>query len=191
MRGYFGIGAEGINKTMNVGNLFRTAHAFGASFVFTVAATYAREEGAKSDTSDSLGHVPFYSFPDIQTIQLPEKCALVGIELTPDAVELPSFHHPSQAAYVLGPERGSISASLTERCDHIIKIPTAFCVNVGIAGAIVMYDRIKSLGKFPRRPARPGGPSRFDALPAHQHGEQVIRSKMAAFRDTPPEGYND
>ena len=125
MRGYFGIGVEGINKVMNVGNLFRTAHAFGASFVFTVAATYDREEGARSDTSDSLGHVPFYSFPDLPSIQLPEKCALVGIELTPDAVELPSFRHPSRAAYILGPERGSISPELTERCDHIIKIPTS------------------------------------------------------------------
>ncbi len=37
MRGYFGIGAEGISKAMNVGSLFRSAHAFGASFMFTVA----------------------------------------------------------------------------------------------------------------------------------------------------------
>ena len=31
-RGYFGIGAEGISKPMNLGALMRTAHAFGASF---------------------------------------------------------------------------------------------------------------------------------------------------------------
>ena len=30
MRGYFAIGVEGIGKEMNVGNLFRSAHAFGA-----------------------------------------------------------------------------------------------------------------------------------------------------------------
>ena len=42
MRGYFAIGVEGISKAMNVGSLFRTAHAFGAGFVFTVAATYER-----------------------------------------------------------------------------------------------------------------------------------------------------
>ena len=191
MRGYFGVGVEGINKVMNVGNLFRTAHAFGASFVFTVAATYKREEGARADTSDSLAHVPFYTFPNLPSIQLPEKCALVGIELTPDAVGLPSFHHPSRAAYILGPERGSISPELTAKCDHIIKIPTSFCVNVGIAGAIVMYDRVKSLGNYPQRPARPGGPTEFDMNPKLNHGEQIIRSKMEPFRDTPPEGYND
>jgi tRNA G18 (ribose-2'-O)-methylase SpoU len=191
MRGYFGIGVEGINKVMNVGNLFRTAHAFGASFVFTVAATYKREEGAQSDTSDSLGHVPFYTFPNLSSIQLPEKCALVGIELTPDAVELPSFRHPSRAAYILGPERGSISLELTAQCDHIIKIPTSFCVNVGIAGAIVMYDRVKNLGNYLPRPTRAGGPGEYDVNPEHFHGEQIIRSKMEPFLDTPPEGYND
>ena len=30
MRGYFAIGVEGIGKEMNVGNLFRSAHVFGA-----------------------------------------------------------------------------------------------------------------------------------------------------------------
>jgi len=191
MRGYFGIGVEGINKVMNVGNLFRTAHAFGASFVFTVAATYKREEGARADTSDSLGHVPFYTFPNLSSIQLPEKCALVGIELTPDAIELPSFRHPSRAAYILGPERGSISLKLTAQCDHIIKIPTSFCVNVGIAGAIVMYDRVKNLGNYLQRPTSPGGPREFDRNHEHHHGNQIIRSKMEPFLDTPPEGYND
>ena len=37
-RGYFAIGVEGISKPVNLGNLPRSAHAFGASFVFTIAA---------------------------------------------------------------------------------------------------------------------------------------------------------
>jgi len=49
-RGYFGIGVEGISKPMNAGNLFRTAHAFGASFVFTIGADYSVRK-ARSDTS--------------------------------------------------------------------------------------------------------------------------------------------
>ncbi|MEC7466829.1 MAG: TrmH family RNA methyltransferase, partial [SAR324 cluster bacterium] len=39
MRGYFGVGLEQSSKPMNAGNLFRTAHAFGASFLFTVNAS--------------------------------------------------------------------------------------------------------------------------------------------------------
>jgi len=189
MRGYFGIGVERISKVMNVGNLFRSAHAFGASFVFTVSANYVRSEGSKSDTSDSLAHLPFYSFPDLDSLVLPRGCSLVGVELTDDAIDLPSFHHPLQAAYVLGPERGSLSEDLTARCDHVIKIPTAFCVNVGIAGAIVMYDRVTSLGRFQRRPPRPGGP--VEPLPEHRFGGPTLRRDMEAYRDEPPTEFND
>ena len=186
MRGYFAIGVEGISKAMNVGSLFRTAHAFGAGFVFTVAATYERGEGGKSDTSDAPGHIPFYSFPDIGSLVLPKDCSLVGVELTDDAIELPSFRHPTQAAFVMGPERGELSPAMAEQCAFVVKIPTRFCVNVGIAGAIVMYDRITSLGHYPRRPISPGGPT--EQRPEHVFGDPKIRKKMEKFRDAPPEG---
>ena len=52
MKGYFGIGVEGVSKAMNVGTLFRTAHAFDAAFVFTLRAQYNRREGALSDTKN-------------------------------------------------------------------------------------------------------------------------------------------
>ena len=188
MRGYFAIGVEGISKAMNVGSLFRTAHAFGAGFVFTVAATYERGEGGKSDTSDAPGHIPFYSFPDIGSLVLPKDCSLVGVELTDDAIELPSFRHPTQAAYVMGPERGELSPAMAEQCAFVVKIPTRFCVNVGIAGAIVMYDRITSLGHYPRRPISPGGPT--EQRPEHVFVDPKIRKKMEKFRDAPPEGEN-
>ena len=184
MRGYFGIGVERISKTMNVGSLFRSAHAFGANFMFTVAANYNQAEGSKSDTSDAPGHVPFYSFPEVGSLILPEKCSLVGIELLDDAVDLPSFRHPQRAAYVLGPERDSLSPELVERCDLTIKIPTKFCVNVGIAGAIVMYDRIMSLGRYPNRPVTTGGP--IEPLAKHVHGDPVIRNPMNKFKADPP-----
>ena len=186
MRGYFAIGVEGISKAMNVGSLFRTAHAFGAGFVFTVAATYERGEGGKSDTSDAPGHIPFYSFPDIGSLVLPKDCSLVGVELTDDAIELPSFRHPTQAAYVMGPERGELSPAMAEQCVFVVKIPTRFFVNVGIAGALVMYDRITSLGHYPRRPISPGGPT--EQRPEHVFGDPKIRKKMEKFRDAPPEG---
>ena len=70
-----------------------------------------------------------------------------------------AFRQPRQAAYVLGPERGSLSPALLARCDYTVKIPTSFCVNVAMAGAIVMYDRVKSLAHFQERPLAEGGPS--------------------------------
>ena len=184
MRGYFGIGVDHISKAMNVGNLFRSAHAFGADFVFTVAANYPRSEGRKSDTSDAVTHMPFYSFPDSKAMILPEGCKLIGVELVDGAIDLPSFHHPSRAAYILGPERGDLSSEIINRCDWTIKIPTKFCINVGIAGAIVMYDRVKSLGRFPQKAERPGPP--VEKPSNHRFGGRFTRTKMEAFLDRPP-----
>ncbi len=47
---------------------------------------------------------------------------------------------------------------LIARCKHVVKIPTRFCVNVGLAGAIIMYDRLLAHGGYPARPIMPGGP---------------------------------
>ena len=174
-RGYFGIGVEGISKAMNVGSIMRSAHAFGASFVFTVGALYKESEGGKSDTSDAPEHLPLYEFDDMESLRLPKGCALVGVELIDTAADLPSFRHPRRCAYVFGPERGSLSPDLLALCDHTVKIPTQFCVNVGIAAAIVMYDRVQTLGRFAPRPVRAGGPT--EALPPHEFGAPVIRRK--------------
>jgi hypothetical protein len=106
-RGYFGIGAERISKSLNLGNLMRSAHGFGASFTFTIGATYQALE-AVADTSKGRKHVPHYDWAGVDDLVLPRGCKLVGIELLDEAVELPSFRHPLRAAYVLGPERGTI-----------------------------------------------------------------------------------
>jgi tRNA(Leu) C34 or U34 (ribose-2'-O)-methylase TrmL len=180
LRGYFGIGVEGISKPMNLGSLMRTAHAFGASFVFTIGAAYARDEGRRSDTSDASGSVPLYEFPDLAALRLPTRCKLVGVELLDEAVDLPSFRHPRECAYVLGPERGSLSPALTAKCDHVVKIPTKFCVNVGLAGALVMYDRVLSLGGYPPRPLQPGGPA--PELSRHVFGRPRLRSRASKAR---------
>ena len=63
MRGFFAIGAEGISKPMNLGDLVRSAHAFGASFVFLVDTPYAVRR-ATSDTSQAEFQLPVYDFAD-------------------------------------------------------------------------------------------------------------------------------
>ena len=155
-RGYFAIGAERMSKALNLGNLMRSAHGFGASFTFTVGATYQALE-ARADTSKGQLHLPHYNWNSLDDLALPAGCKLVGVELLDDAVDLPSFRHPLRAAYVLGPENGSLSPQLLERCDFTVKIPTRFCVNVAMAGAIVMYDRVLSLAQFAARPVAAGG----------------------------------
>ena len=174
MRGYFGIGAEGISKPMNLGNLVRSAHAFGASFVFLVDAHYT-VASALSDTSQAETQLPLYRFASVGELVLPGRCQLIGVELLDEAALLPSFRHPQNAAYVFGPERSSLSPAMVARCDHVVRIPTRFCINLAAAGAIVMYDRMLSLGRFAPRPVRSGGP--VEPLRPHVHGKVITRRR--------------
>jgi tRNA G18 (ribose-2'-O)-methylase SpoU len=150
-RGYFAIGVEGISKAVNLGNLLRSAHAFGASFAFTIGAD-ARALQTMADTSKASTHLPVYHWRSQAELELPKGCSLVGVEILDAAQDLPSFPHPLRAAYVLGPERGALSPGLAARCHHLVRIPAAFSLNVATAGAIVMYDRLRSLGRFASRP---------------------------------------
>ncbi len=151
-RGYFGIGVEGLSKPMNLGALLRTANAFGASFLFTVDAARAVRDMENADTSKATGHLPYYAWGSIADMQLPKGCQLVGVELTDDAIDLPSFRHPLHAAYVMGRERGDLSPEMIAKCTHVVKIPTRFCINVALAGALVMYDRVIAYGGHAPRP---------------------------------------
>ena len=177
MRGYFAIGVEGVTKPMNTGALMRTAHAFGAAFVFTLRANYERHEANLADTSDAAGNLPFYEFGSMAEFALPRDCALVGVELMDDAVELPSFRHPHAAAYILGPERGALSPEVLQRCVHVVKIPTRFSINLSLAGALVMYDRLISRGRFADRPVAPGGP--LAKLARHDFAPPKLRRARA------------
>lgn len=175
MRGYFAIGCEGISKPANIGALMRTAHAFGAAYVFTIDAVVDTSGFRASDTSATTEALPFYDYASIGELQLPKGCALVGIELMDDAIELPSFRHPKLAAYILGSERGGLSPAVAEACDYVVKIPTRFSINLSLAGALVMYDRVKSFGRFAPRPVGEGEPT--EPLAPHEHGGPVIRGR--------------
>ena len=175
MRGYFAVGVDGISKPMNLGNLMRIANAFGASFFFTINAR-VRLSDAQSDTSRTEGAIPLYSYVDAEEFRLPTGCRLVGVEIAEDAVELPRFRHPTRAAYVFGAERMSLSRDVLSRCEFVVKIPTRFSINVGMAGAIVLYDRLISTGGYGSRPIAAGG-AVAEVPPPHKWGAPIIRSR--------------
>lgn len=173
MRGYFGIGVEGISKEQNVGTIVRTAHAFGASFFFAVHPDVDIHAMRQTDTSDAFDHLPYYEYGSVKGMQIPQDCTLVGVELTDESVDMPSFRHPRRACYVFGPEMGSLSPAMLEQCDHVVKIPMKFCVNVGIASAITMYDRMISMGRYAERPVMPGGPMIEDIKKDRVHRRKI------------------
>ncbi len=177
MRGYFAVGVDGISKPMNLGNLLRIAHAFDASFFFTVDSKVKMSD-AQSDTSRAGGHLPIYHHAKAEDLRLPVGCQLVGVEITEDAIDLPSFRHPLRAAYVFGAERMSLSQGVLARCAHVVKIPMRFSINVGMAGAITLYDRSLTMGQFAERPVATGGPKpriAEEVPPPHRWGAPIAR----------------
>jgi tRNA G18 (ribose-2'-O)-methylase SpoU len=178
-RGYFGIGVEGVSKSANVGALLRTAHAFGASFCFIVGAGWDARAGRHADTADTPKHVPLWRFPDLDSLQLPQRCVLVGVELLETATDLPSFRHPVNAAYVLGPERSGLSPAMLARCSHIVRIPTRFALNLAVAGALVLYDRLLQHGRFAERPV--GSRGAPVEAPVPHHGTPRFRRNVPGW----------
>nr|WP_294546674.1 RNA methyltransferase [uncultured Rhodopila sp.] len=175
-RGYFGIGAEGVSKSANVGALLRTGHAFGAAFCFTIGTGWDARAGRTADTADTPLHVPMWRYRTVEELSLPRGCVLVGIERVEDAVDLPSFRHPLNAAYVLGPERAGLSGALLSRCGHVVKIPTRFSLNLAVAGALVLYDRLLQHGRFAERPVGSRGP--IGTLEPTGHGPPRFRKTI-------------
>jgi tRNA C32,U32 (ribose-2'-O)-methylase TrmJ len=68
-----------------------------------------------------------------------------------------------------------LSPALVARCHHLVRIPTSFSLNLATAGAIVMYDRLRCLGRFATRPvAETGAPQ---PRPEHVRGAPRYRRK--------------
>ena len=140
LRGYFGIGIYNPQKEVNVGTLWRSAYCFGALFIFTIGRPIGQQP---SDTINTWRHIPYLNYPDFEDFRshLPHDCVLVGCEVTEQAEPLETFNHPQRAVYLLGTEGTGIPESILSRCHTTIKIDTRLCLNVAVAGSIVLYDR--------------------------------------------------
>ena len=142
MRGYFAIGIENGKAEVNLGTLWRSAHIFGAAFIFTVGRRYRQQS---SDVKHTWKSVPLFNFESIAELKtrLPMECLLVGVEMAPVAEELETFTHPERAVYLLGSEDRGLSRQAMESCHRFIRIPGNDCLNVAVAGSVVLYDRLR------------------------------------------------
>lgn len=140
-RGFFGIGVENIKTKHNLGTLWRSAQAFGASFLFTVGRRYQRQG---SDTTKAYREIPLFHFQTVEALveHLPYDCPLVGVELDSQAKPLPEAGHRERLCYLLGAEDYGLSKDALWWCHHFIQIPADYVLNVAVAGSIVMYDRM-------------------------------------------------
>lgn len=147
-RGFFGIGILDAKHEANVGVLWRSAFVFGASFMATVGTK--RYKTNKADTTQSHRHLPLFHFSDVVDLRqhLPKGCLLIGVELSNSASSLQEFSHPERALYLLGAEDHGIPPHILSLLDQVVKINTSknISLNVGVAGSIILYDRIAKQG---------------------------------------------
>lgn len=141
IRGYCGIGIIGSKTAVNVGTLWRSAAILGASYMFTAGRRYPPQA---SDTIKAWKHVPLFDYESgIELLDnLPYACEPVAIEIVPKARMLQDFVHPERACYILGAEDTGIPPSILERCSRVVQLPGDHCLNVSVAGSIVLYDRL-------------------------------------------------
>lgn len=139
MRGYFGIGVYHPKTEMNIGTLWRSAMNFGAAFIFVIGRRYKKQP---SDTTKTPLHVPLYQYKDWEEFaaNIPHGCVQICVEQTGTAAELSKFTHPERAVYILGAEDHGIPPRLMLG-RRTVFIDTPMCLNVAVAGSIVMYDR--------------------------------------------------
>jgi tRNA G18 (ribose-2'-O)-methylase SpoU len=146
-RGFVAIGISHAKYAINTGTLFRTAHSFGASFLFTIRRRYRRQA---SDVTYAPMNMPLLHFDTIGQMKehLPYAAPLVGIELDEHATSLAEFRHPRSACYLLGAEDHGLTAEEREACHFMIQIPGfRWCLNVATAGSIVLYDRVAKVAR--------------------------------------------
>lgn len=141
MRGFFGIGIQNTKTEMNIGTLWRSANILGASFIFTIGRRYKKQA---SDTMKSWKHIPLYNYDTLEDFykSLPYDCRLVGVELDKTSIPVSDFRHPERCVYLLGAEDSGLSKEAIQRCHHLVQLPGEYCMNVAVAGSIIMYDRI-------------------------------------------------
>jgi len=140
-RGYFGIGIFHGKNEQNIGTLWRSANIFGADFIFTIGRRYAKQS---SDTMKTPRHIPLFNFADWDDFMahIPYDCPVIAVELDDDSVPIKHFVHPQRCIYLLGAEDSGIPKSVLNHCQDIIQLPGDVCMNVSVAGSIVMYDRV-------------------------------------------------
>lgn len=124
-----------------MGVLWRSAQNLGANFIFTIGNRYAKQA---CDTHNAVKSMPYFhyeTFDDFLKKNLPKGARIVGVELTDQAENLETFHHPRRCVYLLAAEDHGLSNQAIEKSHFLIKFKSELSLNVSVAGSIVMYDR--------------------------------------------------
>lgn len=142
---------QDVEDPYNVGSIFRTADACGASVILTGKTPHPTKSPEVSKTSMGMERkVDWESYDDVESVITNLKQAgyeIVGVELTENAIPYDDFDYKQKTALVLGNEAIGIFKKNIELLDSVVFIPMLGkgpSLNVNIAAAIVGYQVISS-----------------------------------------------
>lgn len=135
------IGLVNPKNPVNVASILRAAGCYGVASVFYTGQRYRFAKDFNADTKAFHKIIPTIGVDNLREV-VPEGASVVAVELVEGATPLPSFEHPENAFYLLGPEDGSISEDTLSWCDHVVYVPTYSCMNLAATANVLLYDRL-------------------------------------------------
>ncbi len=138
------IGLINPKSPSNVGSVMRAAGCYQADAVFYTGQRYARAAKFNTDTKSVNKKIPLTGIEDIISAKS-NGMKIVCIDLVEGAIPLPSYQHPQQALYILGPEDGSIEQAIIDQADDVVYVPTIGCMNLAATTNVVLYDRLAKM----------------------------------------------
>ena len=154
----FAIAAWEISKEHNVGTLVRTAHAAAASEVILLG---EREWNVPAARTADLYTEIVQLDADVEAFRahlVKRRWNLVAVELADDSVSIFDAVYPERPCFLLGAELGGVPPELMADAELIVQIPQwglVPCLNLAVAGSLVIYDHLAKC-------RRAGGLSRPD-----------------------------
>lgn len=129
-----------IEKNTNLGQIIRTANAFGALEICVIGkkkfASYGHQQ-----TRNSTHFRHFFQFSDAQHYYKNAGFDIVGVEITEQAVSINEHRFEKNTVFVLGNESSGIQDSAIALCDYCVYIPqfgVGASINVNVACGIVL-----------------------------------------------------
>lgn len=136
----------------NVGGAVRLAACFGINQVwYTGDRVSIKPEGGdrlpREERMKGYDEVELIQF-DYPLDALPPDTTPVAVEVRKDSEQMHLFRHPERAAYVFGPEDGSLAKNITPLCHRFVWIPSHHCLNLYTAIGITLWDRAVKMWRY-------------------------------------------
>lgn len=141
----FHVAIENLQHDFNIGSIVRSANAFNAGGVHIIGRRHWNKRGAMAtDKYLSLhNHASVDEF--VEWCKL-NALSIIGIDNVEESVELSQAELPKNVVLVFGQEGPGLSPELAGACEYLVAIEqfgSTRSVNVGAAGAIVMYEWVR------------------------------------------------